>query len=239
MTESAESPGTPRDAQYWAKKVDRLSVSDDRKGVGYNVEGRRVTGPQQGFGRLWQREYWTDLGDAVTPEDLVADWRQNFGTYWPRTGVFHGSLGRIEPGDVAALQVGGAYGPKMATGIIVVYADDESFTFMTPEGHMFAGMITFSGEPGTRAHIRVLLRTNDPLWEMAWPVMKRKEDVFWAGTLGNVAAAHGVLDSVVEEKTECLDRSRMWSHWRNVWHNAGIRSGLHMASAPIRAIRGT
>jgi hypothetical protein len=28
---------------------------------------------------------------------------------------------------------------------MVLFADDVSFTLMTPEGHMFAGWITFSG----------------------------------------------------------------------------------------------
>jgi hypothetical protein len=33
---------------------------------------------------------------------------------------------------------------RLSTGVMVIYADDKSFTFMTPEGHMFAGWITFS-----------------------------------------------------------------------------------------------
>ena len=33
---------------------------------------------------------------------------------------------------------------KLSTGVMVLYADEESFTLMTPEGHMFAGWITFS-----------------------------------------------------------------------------------------------
>ena len=33
---------------------------------------------------------------------------------------------------------------KLSTGVMVLYADDESFTLMTPQGHMFAGWITFS-----------------------------------------------------------------------------------------------
>ena len=33
---------------------------------------------------------------------------------------------------------------RLSTGVRVIYADDESFSFMTPQGHMFAGMITFS-----------------------------------------------------------------------------------------------
>ena len=33
------------------------------------------------------------------------------------------------------------------------------------------------------------------------------------------------------------DRRRQWSRAANVWHNAGIRSGLHMAGTPIRMLR--
>jgi len=32
----------------------------------------------------------------------------------------------------------------VSTGVLVIYEDEESFSFMTPEGHIFAGMITFS-----------------------------------------------------------------------------------------------
>ena len=35
-------------------------------------------------------------------------------------------------------------GLKLSTGVLVLYADEESFTLMTPQGHMFAGWITFS-----------------------------------------------------------------------------------------------
>lgn len=34
----------------------------------------------------------------------------------------------------------------------------------------------------------------------------------------------------------CDDRGRQWSKAANIWHNAGIRSGIHMSAAPIRMI---
>lgn len=236
---TGSGPVAPRDAGNWAPKVERLSVTDDVAAHGYNVAGRRVTGPQQGFGRLWQRDYWADLGSAVTPRDLVAEWRAHFGDFWPRGARFHGALTGIEPGAVAPLELGPGHGLSLATGVMVLYADEESFTFMTPEGHMFAGLITFSGEEaddgGTQARIRILLRTNDPLYELGWPVMKKAEDVFWAGTLRNLAAAHGVPEVEVGEASECLDRRRIWKNWRNVRHNAGIRSAWHTLTSPFRA----
>ena len=36
----------------------------------------------------------------------------------------------------------------LSTGVMVLYADEESFTFMTPQGHVFAGWITFSAYAG-------------------------------------------------------------------------------------------
>ena len=60
---------------------------------------------------------------------------------------------------------------KLSTGVLVLYADDESFTLMTPEGHMLAGWITFSAEAGrdvTVVQIQALERTNDPLYELGY-----------------------------------------------------------------------
>ena len=89
-----------------------------------------------------------------------------------------------------------SHGPKLATGILVIYADEESFTFMTPEGHMFAGMITFSAEDvqgRTEVRISILLRCNDPLYELGWPVMKRGGGpVLGRDVLRNLATALGV-----------------------------------------------
>lgn len=240
-TEPISSSDPPRDAKNWARKVDRLTAPDDKAKVGYNVNGRRAVGPQQGFGRLWQRTYTTDLGDVVAAQDLISDWKLNFGDYWPGGSVFHNTIAGIAPGDVAPIQVGlASHGPKLATGIYVIYADEESFTFMTPEGHMFAGMITFSAEEregATQAEIKILIRPNDPLWELAWPVARRKEDTFWVGTLTNLAVHYGLAGAAVTKNTVCVDKKRLWSNSGNIWHNSGIRSGLHLLTAPLRIFR--
>ncbi len=231
-------PVTPRDAGNWAANVSRLSVDAARADVGFNVAGRRLTGPQQGFGRLWQRSYSAHFGDAVTPADLISGWKANFASFWTGGNRFHGAL--IAPGEVAPIAVDSGAGMKLVTGILVLYADDESFTFMTPEGHMFAGWITFSAHDdvgGTVARIQVLIRPNDPIYELGWPVMRRMEDRFWKATLVNVAAHFGVDGVVVEEKTVLVDKRRIWRNAGNVRHNAGIRSALHLITAPIRAIR--
>ena len=62
---------------------------------------------------------------------------------------------------MAALDLSMPGGLKLSTGVLVLFADEESFTLMTPEGHMFAGWITFSSfvEDGeTCAQAQVLMR---------------------------------------------------------------------------------
>jgi hypothetical protein len=222
----------PRDAAYWAAKVDRLHVADELRAEGYNIEGRRVAGPQQGFGRLWQRTTVAELGPHVDPKALIKNWREHFGDYWPAAARFHGAVTGIAPGDVAPLKTG-----PVTTGILVLYADEVSFTFMTPEGHMFAAMITFAAEDGpagTRARIDILLRTADPLMEAVWFVIRPTEDRFWAGTLRNLAAAHDVAAPVITQTTVCVDRRRIWRHWTNVTRNAAIRTVWHTATTVVR-----
>lgn len=226
----------PRDAGNWAAKVERFTVPPAAAAHGFTIEGKRVAGPQQGFGRLWQRTYAAALGDAVTPEALISDWRADFGSFWPKTGHFYGPITAIQPGDVAPLSAG-----PMTTGIMVLYADDTSFTFLTPQGHAFNGLITFSGERdddrGTIAQIRILIRTSDPFFESMWPILRRGESAFWSGTLRNIASAHGVQNVAVTERTECLDRARLWKNWRNIRDNSAMRSAWHSVSGPFRARR--
>jgi hypothetical protein len=63
MTEATSPPeeteeGQPRDAAYWAQKVEKLEVSKVPTGAAnVNVQGRREVGPLQGFGKLWQKTY--------------------------------------------------------------------------------------------------------------------------------------------------------------------------------------
>lgn len=232
---------SPRDESNWAAKIDRLTVSDEVAPAGFNISGRRPAGAQQGFGRLWQRTYAVDLGSGITPQQLVADWKERFPSYWPDGATFHVALTGMTPGSVAPIAIASGAGLTISTGIFVLYADDESFTFMCPEGHMFAGWITFGAmeteSGGTSADVKILIRTSDPLYELGWPVMRRKEDTFWSATLENLAKDHGVSSPAVTEVTTCVDRKRLWHNWTNVRHNAGVKSALHVATAPLRALR--
>src|SRR6476660_7058528 len=162
----------PRDVASWARKVDRLEVSP-RDGVrGTNVAGRRLTGPVQGFGKMWQKTYRMDAGQ-LPPEQAIATWREHFPEFWPKGNRFAGALTGLNPGDVALLDLAIGGGVKLSTGVFVLYADAESFTLMTPQGHMFAGWITFSAErsgDATMVQAQVLMRANDPLYEVSMVV---------------------------------------------------------------------
>ena len=60
---------------------------------------------------------------------------------------------------------------KLSTGVMVIYADDESFTFMTPEGHTLSAWITFSAYRDgdvTVAQVQALERPSDPFDELAY-----------------------------------------------------------------------
>ena len=232
----ATGPVLPRNASSWATKVDRLQV-EQREGVrGTNVSGRRLTSPIQGFGKMWQKTYTTSLSEAATPKEVIATWKAHFPEFWPKGNRFAGALAGISPGDVALLDLSMG-GVKLSTGVFVLYADEESFTLMTPEGHMFAGWISFSAEDvgeGTIAQAQVLMRANAPLYELGLTLGgHHKEDIFWSQTLTALAQRFGVINPVITTKSVCVDRKRQWRNAGNTWHNAMIRSVFQTVTRPF------
>ncbi len=237
----------PRNAGSWAAKVDRLAVAggDSHRS---NVAGRRLTGPVQGFGKMWQKTYWIEVSPKISPQTVIAEWKEHFGQFWPAGNRFKGPLTSLSPGDVALLDVSVGGGVRLSTGVFVLYADEESFTLMTPQGHMFAGWITFSAERAGRAsapdasmgsptvvQIQVLMRANDPLYELAMSLGgHRKEDRFWVQTMTALATYLGALPTTVHSRTVCVDRRRQWGNFGHVRHNSMVRSMLHSATAIVQ-----
>ena len=149
----------------------------------------------------------------------------------------------IETGDVAVINLEGPGGAPLATGVAVIHADDRSFAFMTPQGHIFAGTITFTAyqdearAPGvTVAQIESIIRAGDPLFEIGarLGIIHRREDTFWQQTLTRLAADFGVHGQPVEMESALLDRRVRWRAAPNVWHNSAIRTTLYL---PIHALR--
>ena len=231
-----------RDAAYWAKNVSTLSVGEvPPEAINRNVTGRRVMSPLQGFGKMWQKTYRVRIPPGkVTPTEVIKTWKAHFPEFWPKGNFFYGPLTGIAPGDVALLNLSMPGRVKLSTGVLVLYADDESFTLMTPQGHMFAGWITmssFEDELGTVVQAQVLMRANDPLYEVALGLGgHRQEDKFWQQTLRSLAARFDAHDLPVDTQVTCVDKKRQWSKAKNVWHNSAIRSGMYMAGAPVRAV---
>jgi hypothetical protein len=237
----------PRNARSWAAKIDRLTVAGGRSHRS-NVAGRRLTGPMQGFGKMWQKTYWLQVSPKISPQTVIAEWKEHFGEFWPTGNQFKGPLTSLSPGDVALLDVSVGGGVRLSTGVFVLYADEESFTLMTPQGHMFAGWITFSAEragrasapdaapgPATVVQIQVLMRANDPLYELAMTLGgHRKEDQFWVQTMTALATYLGALPATVHSRTVCIDRKRQWGNFGDVRHNSMLRSMLHSATAIIQ-----
>ena len=217
----------------WAPPMERLARPDAPDGaININVGGRRVAGPIQGFGRLWKKTYRVAIGVQVEPVEVVATWRRDFATFWPPGSRFYAPLTGLDPGEVALLNLTMPGGLKLSTGVLVLYADDEGFTLMTPEGHQFAGWITFSAFAdaltGTTAQAQVLMRSSDPLYEIGMALGgHRIEDKFWGATLSALAASFGVVEPVVDAHAECVDKRRQWRRVGNVRQNSAVRSGVY------------
>lgn len=248
---SGDAPAEVPDREHaWATPVSRLKVSGMPEGaINLNVEGRQVTNPLQGFGQLWQKTYRVRLsGVRVAPQEVIAVWRAHFSEFWPEGNRFFGPLTNIEPGDVAVLNLAGPGGmkgpggaPLISTGVLVIYADDESFSFLTPQGHMFNGLITFSSfedDGVTVAQVKAMVRASDPIYEMSFRlgIGHKAEDQFWLTTLQNLAARFNVKTQARQE-VALIDPRVQWSQARNVWHNAAIRTAFYHLGAPARWVK--
>lgn len=246
--DSQPPTSTPRrsDADAWASPVDRLRVDGpSRGGVAGTVSGRRLAGPLQGFGQMWQKTFRVRLdgaGPDVTPESAIAAWKEHFPEFWPRGNTFYAPLAGIRPGEVALLAVRATGPVRLHTGVMVMYADDTSFTLMTPEGHMLTGWITFSAfrdaDGVVVAQAQALERTSDPLFELGYALRfgHRANNRFWEQTMEAVARFHGV-ETQTETTLVCVDRRRQWRYAGNVRHSIMVRSTLYALGAPLRWIR--
>lgn len=133
---SPEPPGSidevavaaTRDAGNWAKLVSDLHVTSDlpSQAVNLNVEGRRLTGPIQGFGKLWKKTYSIGLGTEISPTEVIATWKENFPKFWPAGSWFYGPVKGVGPGEVGLINITIPGRLKISTGILVLYADEET-----------------------------------------------------------------------------------------------------------------
>lgn len=241
MNGTQEEQTSPRDAAHWAGPVSKLKVTDVPSGaVSLNVEGRQVVGPLQGFGQLWQNTYWVRLSNVdATPEDVISLLKEKLPDFMPDNSRFYPSVTGLEPGELILINatLPGVPG-TMATGVMVLYSDAESFTVMCPDGHPRSGWNTFSAfdEGGTTvAQIQSLDRSSDPIFEIGLRFMggSKQQHQLWVHVLGRLAAHYGI-DGQVRARKTLVDSRLQWSEAKNVWYNSIIRSVLNL---PVRTSR--
>lgn len=244
-TPDATTPGpaTRNPAKTWAQPVDRLSLGAvPSEAINLNVTGKRLAGPLQGFGQLWQKTYRIRFEDAdPSPQEVVEVWKREFGSFWPSNAHFYAPFAEIAPGEVGLINNDVPGGQVLSTGVMVIYADDESFTFMTPEGHVFSAWITFSaerdGDEATVAQVQALLRASDPLFELLLMSGGHgQENRHWETTLTNLATRFGATGTPTTEQVR-VDRKRQWGQASNIRHNSAIRTSLWMVAHPRRMFR--
>jgi hypothetical protein len=244
LNQETQVTGHPDNA--WAPPTPRMTVTDAPGGaMNLNVEGRQPASPLQGFGQLWQKTFKVRLsGVGMTPDQVMEVWKANFPKFQPPENRFYPSMSGIQPGSVLLIQAKVPPFPGMpsmlpvATGVMVLYADEESFTVMCPEGHPLAGWNTFSAyeEDGTVvAQVLEQSRASDPLYELfnRYLGSSAQQDKIWIHVLTSLAEHLGVKGQVVMNRT-LIDPSVQWSEAKNIWKNAAIRTVFYVAATPVR-----
>lgn len=231
-TEAGSTDSNPfENAKYWAKSTEVLNiVHKPIQARALNVEGLRVVGPMNGFGQLWQKVYRLHIADqAISPDQAIHALMENFPAFQPHFNHFYPSPGGLKPGEIVLFDAMTPGGP-VSSGVFLLYADERSFTFMTPQGHPESGMIDFSAyrsNSKTIVQIVGLARANDPLYEGAFRMIGSKMQArIWIHVLTSLAIYLGVPAAITIKPT-CVDDRLQWSQCVNLWHNAQIRTLFH------------
>ena len=205
---------------------------------GINVAGSGRPSPIQGFGRMWQKTYRVRLPGTAHAAERDRDVEAALPRLLARGQPLLRAADRHRAGRGRALDLTMPGGMKLSTGVMVMYADDESFTLMTPQGHMFAGWITFSAfedDGETVAQAQVLMRASRP-------ALRDGHDAGRPQAGGPALGAHAALARAgIRRRGRGDDRVGLRRQAApvveaaNVWHNAGIRSGMLHARRPAPA----
>jgi hypothetical protein len=239
----------PRDAGNWAQTVDKLKVTDVPTGAtNINVDGRHVQSPMQGFGQMVQKTFRTRLtGVNMTAAQVMHVWKENFPKFQPPENHFYPSLQGIQPGGI--ILIDGKVPPfpgmpaimPVAAGVMILYADDTSFTVMTPEGFPEAGWNTFSTfeEDGVvYAQVQPMVRASDPLYELFYRFFgsSQQQDKTWTHVL-TALAKHFGIEAKVESQKSVIDPNVQWSKWSNIFKNAAFWTVVYLLLTPFRWLR--
>lgn len=219
--------GEIENSSSWAKPVPALYInwivpSEVRN---LNVVGRKAVGPVNGFGALWQKTYRLYIRESdINPDMVVKAMKENFPSFQPSYNRFYPSPSGIAPGEIVLIDSMTPGGP-VSTGVMVMYSDDLSFTFVTPQGHPESGWVSFSAySEGDRtvAQICGLARAGDPMFEAAFRLVGSKMQVrIWTHVLASLAAYLGVPANISYDAC-CADPKLQWNQASNITYNAQI-----------------
>jgi hypothetical protein len=253
MNEKSNDSTSTAQSGQWAQPVDKLHVDVVPPGLtAIAIEGRQPSGALQGFGQLWKKTYKVRLsGVKATPQEVMRVWKAEFPRFQPEGNRFYPPPEGIAPGKVMMIDsplpvVPPRYNKPgvvpMTSGVMILYADDELFSVMTPEGFPVAGWNNFSvyEEDGSVvAQVQSFERASDPIYEFGFVFMggAKRQEFIWVHVLTALAAEFGVKGQVVASR-DCLDPKLQWRYFGKVVHNAGVRTTLYTLTAPLRWMRG-
>jgi anti-anti-sigma factor len=217
-----------QDDKGWAPNIDRLRIIEKPEGaMSKNVDRRRVLGPLQGFGPMWQKTYLLTINKPeLKPHDIITIMKQHLPEFQPSQNRFYPSSKGITAGEIVIID-SSTPGGIVSTGVLVLYADDLSFTLMTPQGHPEAGWVTFSARnrgDAIEMQIQGLASASDPFYELAFRMAGSKfQETIWKYVLSSLASYLDVEADVRMTKT-CISNVMQWMKTGNLWYNAQIRS---------------
>lgn len=215
----------------WSPAYFRLRMREKPpEAMGLNVDKRRVIGPLAGFGPMWEKTYFVKLvSPTLQVYDVIDIMKAHFPHFQPPENTFYPTSEGIKPGEIVLID-SRTPGGVVSTGVLVLYADDLSFTLMTPQGHPEAGWVTFSAtqlHDGVYMQIQGLARAADPFYEMAFRIAGSKfQETIWTHVLISLVK-HLKLEAEVNMRKDCLANNYQWGHTGNFWYNAQIRSLPH------------
>lgn len=224
----------------WMKPVDHAVWKEFHPSViGINVHGRKITSPVQGFGQMWLKTYRIALtGVSRTPQEVMRVWKDGFSSFWQKGNSIYPAGGRIQPGTTCLINLTLPGGLRLATGAVVMFEDNTSFSLATVQGHMFAGWIDFRcyEENGVIfAQTQALVRPGDLLYQISFFIGfgTAAEDRFWHQTLRNLAA-YFRIENTVQQTDLLVDPHLQWQYFPDLWYNAGIRTAIYQLTTPLR-----
>lgn len=169
--------------------------------------------PEEGAGRLLQRDYWAVINGCTTgPREIAELVREKFVDFPPSELVefrrVRAGGGRLEVGDELDVHI------RMAGTfrVRVLHCDANSVTLGTIKGHPEAGRITFGSYRNARGdvvfHIRSVARAGSKKHLLGFMALgEAMQTNCWTDFVNKVAAVAGagVIGAIQAETCECDD----------------------------------